>query len=93
MSETQGRKAQDVGQDEAWAANIKRTYDVYQDLEIQLARRSLDHYARISVIAERILNNAANADNIANLQAIAHRDIAIDSEWVPGPGEENINND
>lgn len=74
-------------------ANAKRTYDVYQDLDVQLARRSLDHYSRICVIAERVLNNAANVDNIANLQAVAHRDIAIDSEWVPGPGEENIKQD
>ena len=90
MSEPQDKRAQDVGQDEAWAGNIKRTYDAYQDLELQLARRSLDHYARICVIAERVLSNGVNVDNIANLQAIAHRDIAIDSTWVPGPGEENI---
>ncbi len=90
MSETEERKAQDVGQDEAWAGNIKRTYDAYQDLELQLARRSLDHYSRVSVIAERILNNGVNQDNIANLQGIAHRDVAVDSTWVPGPGEEKI---
>jgi hypothetical protein len=93
MSEREGRVAQDVGQDEAWAANIKRTYDAYQDLELQLARSALAHVNRVNVIAERILNNAATTDNIANLQAVAHRDIAIDSTWVPGPGEENIGND
>jgi len=39
-------------------------------------------------VLSRISNNAVGFDNLINMQAGAHRDIAVDSEWVPGPGEE-----
>ena len=39
-------------------ANIKRTYDVYQDLDIQAARQSLIEQTRLNQIASQALQNA-----------------------------------
>jgi hypothetical protein len=69
----------DVGSDEAqmrgivkdsheWAANSKRTYDEYQDLSLDVARRNHEYYSR-----SRDHYDATQADNrahIANLRKI-----------------------
>ena len=39
-------------------ANIKRTYDVYQDLDVQAARQSLIEQTRMNQIASQALQNA-----------------------------------
>ena len=75
-----------------WISNRKRTYDEYQDVGLGAARMSLrigeriatdslDHAARLRVIAERQLNNAATHDVDLNRQHLAHRDIATDRTW------------
>jgi predicted negative regulator of RcsB-dependent stress response len=74
-------------------ANVKRTYDVMQSVDLAREQLCHEHTARLHILAEQALANAINCTNLANLQAIAHRDIAIDSTWVPGPGEENIKDD
>lgn len=76
----------------SWIANRKRTYDEYQDVGLAAARlaqrvadrtaaQSLDHAARLQVIAERSLNNAATHDADLNAMKIRHNDIAIDRQW------------
>ncbi len=97
MAETEGRPAQDVGQDEAHAACILDT----RNLITNALKQSQQELAQINAVTTQALQNAVENANliaknaIANCQAltqqmIAHRDIAIDSQWVPGPGEENI---
>ena len=78
----------------AWFANVKRTYDEFQDLSVRTARDvhnlTLQVMQNAIAAAKRQVNNGIFVDHLANLQAIAHRDVAIDSTWVPGPGEEGI---
>lgn len=64
-------------------ANIKRTYDVYQDLDIQAARQALTEQTRLNQIASQALQNAVETANLVSEQAVRHGDIAIDGEWNP----------
>jgi transcription elongation GreA/GreB family factor len=64
-------------------ANIKRTYDVYQDLDIQAARQALIEQTRLNQIASQALQNAVETANLVSKQAVRHGDIAIDGQWNP----------
>jgi hypothetical protein len=64
-------------------ANIKRTYDVYQDLDIQAARQALTEQTRLNQIASQALQNAVETANLVSKQAVRHGDIAIDGQWNP----------
>ena len=64
-------------------ANIKRTYDVYQDLDIQAARQALVEQTRLNQIASQALQNAVETANLVSKQAVRHGDIAIDAQWNP----------
>ena len=92
MSETESRRAQDIGQDEAWAANLKRTYDEYQHESLESIRRNREIVDKIisdaqqydnqrQVIANQSLQNAVETANMVSKQAIRHSDIAIDRQW------------
>lgn len=78
----------------AWFANVKRTYDEFQDLSVRTARDvhniTLQVMQNAVTLAHRVNMQGAFHDHLASLQAIAHRDVAIDATWVPGPGEEGI---
>ena len=63
-------------------ANIKRTYDVYQDLDIQAARQSLVEQTRLNQIASQALQNAVETANMVGKQAIRHSDVAADALWT-----------
>ena len=63
-------------------ANIKRTYDVYQDLDIQAARQSLIEQTRLNQIASQALQNAVETANMVGKQAIRHADVAADALWT-----------
>ncbi|MBM3775598.1 MAG: hypothetical protein FJW37_10615 [Acidobacteria bacterium] len=64
-------------------ANIKRTYDVYQDLDVQAARQALTEQTRLNQIAAQALQNAVETANMVGKQAVRHGDIAIDGQWNP----------
>ena len=70
----------------AWASNIKRTYDVYQNLDMVAASRSQTDFDTIRSYAQLALANAVNNADLLAKQAIAHRDIAIERQW-------NLNDD
>jgi hypothetical protein len=53
-------------------ANIKRTYDVYQDLDIQAARQALTEQTRLNQIASQALQNAVETANLVSKQAVRH---------------------
>ena len=55
--------------------NRKRTYDVYQDLDISQARR-LD-----AIFANHLANTVSTADMVAK-QALRHADVAADALWT-----------
>ena len=63
-------------------ANIKRTYDVYQDLDIQAARQSMVEQTRLNQIASQALQNAVETANMVGEQSIRHADIAADALWT-----------
>ena len=71
----------EVGKDEAWFANIKRTYDEFQDISLIAARRSQIDFDGIRNVSLQALQNAVETANMIGKQAVAHRDIAIDREW------------
>jgi len=68
---------------ELTAANEKRTYDAYQDLDLELARRSQIQSEQIQNIAAQALQNAVETANIVAKQTIRHQDLAADSFWNP----------
>jgi hypothetical protein len=63
-------------------ANLKRTYDVYQDLDVQAARQSLIEQTRMNQIASQALQNAVETANMVGKQAIRHSDVAADALWT-----------
>lgn len=75
-------------------ANIKRTYDAYQDFDVQAVRQFHTTSGRINQIAEQALQNAVTTSNLANQQVLRyfeavqqqylrHSDLAGDSFWNP----------
>ena len=65
----------------AWAANLKRTYDEFQDVSLTAARRSQVEYDAVRNVSLQALQNAVETANMIGKQAVAHRDLAIDREW------------
>jgi len=77
---------------DAWRANLKRSYDEYQDVSLTAARfgmrlaeriamDSLDHSNRLKIIAEKQLSDAANHAVDLQTQTITHNDLAKDRIW------------
>ena len=75
-------------QERSWDANVKRTYDEYQQV-------SLDHIRNTNVLAERILSDAATASSQiiqqtikhtadTDAQKVRHADVAIENQWESG---------
>lgn len=64
-------------------SNIKRTYDVYQDLDVQAARQQQVTTAQINQIAVQALQNAVENSNIIAKRTIELNNLAHDSFWNP----------
>lgn len=64
-------------------ANIKRTLDVYQDLDIQTARQAQVEQTRLNQISAQALQNAVETANMVGKQAIQLNALAHDSFWNP----------
>ena len=86
----------EVGMDEAWKANIKRTYDEYQGLAVEQNRNIQAHVAKVMSDAQNISNqifqnaitstdlvmkNCLENCNTTAKQTIRHADVAIDRQW------------
>ena len=82
----------EVGKDEAWFANIKRTYDEYQHESLESVRRNRSIVDKLvsdaqqfdnqrQVIANQALQNAVETANMVGKQAVRHSDLAIDRQW------------
>lgn len=82
----------EIGKDEAWFANVKRTYDEYQQESLETIRRSRDYIGKTlsdaqqhdnarQNIANQALQNAVETANMVSKQAVRHSDIAIDRQW------------
>lgn len=82
----------EIGRDEVWFANIKRTFDEYQQLSLDLTRKLNTHFDKLisdaqqhdngrQTIANQALQNAVETANMTAKQAVRHGDIAIDRQW------------
>ena len=78
-------KGYDIGTSEAWQANMKRMFDEYQRLSLDGADKNRVAFDNVQNVALQALQNAVETANMIGKQAIAHRDIAINSEWKPKP--------
>ena len=79
-------------QERSWDANVKRTYDEYQDVALTAARRSQVNYdslqqylagkvAELDKVSLQALQNAVETANMTGKQAVRHSDLAIDRQW------------
>ncbi len=86
------RENADINAEEAWSANLKRTYDLTQSWDFELARRSAAHFdammtdtrthiANVRKVELETLQNGSHGANLVNTQSTAHRDIATDRTW------------
>lgn len=93
-----GEREFETGKDEAWFANIKRTYDEYQQVSLESTKNNQAYVAKVVSdaqvdteakrnIANQALQNAVETANMIGKQAVAHRDIAINKEWNLEPSE------
>ena len=73
-------------------ANMKRTYDEYQDLGLTGARENQSYVQKIlsdaqghhnnnQVIATQALQNAVETANLVGKQAVNHQALAVDRQW------------
>jgi len=90
MADKEARK--DIGGDEAWYANVKRTYDEFLSLSLDTARRNQLLFDKLvtdaqqydnqrQAMANQALQNAVETANMVGKQAVRHSDIAIDRQW------------
>jgi len=92
MAESEQRHYQDIGQDEAWAANLKRSYDEYQHESLESIRRNRTYVDKVIYdaqqydnqrqnLANQALQNAIETANMVGKQAVRHGDLSIDRQW------------
>ena len=66
----------DVRVDEAWKANLKRTYDEMQQESLETIRTCRIQQSNIQAIVAQALANMVENSNLAAKQSIDHRDNA-----------------
>lgn len=96
--ETRAEREFEIGKDEAWFANVKRTYDEFQDLQLTKARNAetvshrtdqqgITHDGNLHNLATQALQNAIETQNMVAKQAVRHGDLSIDHQWNLEPSE------
>jgi hypothetical protein len=58
-------------------ANIKRSFDVYQDLDIQAARQALTERTRLNQIASQALQNAVETANMVGKRYLLAAEVCL----------------
>lgn len=66
----------------AWEVNRKRTYDVYQHMDLELFRDRSGLHAKLDNIAVQALQNSVETANMVGKQAVKHADVAADALWT-----------
>lgn len=88
----QKERSFEIGKDEAWFANVKRTYDEFQQESLETIRHMRTHFDKMvsdaqqydnqrQVIANQALQNAVETANMVGKQNVRHVDIATDRTW------------
>jgi hypothetical protein len=81
-------------QERSWDANVKRTYDEYQQESLESIRRNRTHVDKMitdaqqhdnqrQTIANHALELAVSRDNEAMLKSQKHGELAMDHLWNP----------
>jgi len=84
--------------EEIHKSNRKRTYDAYQDLDLnaarnnadlvnERARRSQENFDKLNNIAIQALQNAVETSNLTGKQSIRHSGLEEDQLWNLEPSE------
>ena len=79
-------------QNEAWFANIKRSFDEYQNESLESVKNNRllinkiltdaqQHDNTRQTIANQALQNAVETANMVGKQSVRHSDLAIDRQW------------
>jgi len=82
----------EVGMNEAWQVNNKRTYDEYLHESLESIRRNRTVVDKLlsdaqqadnvrQNIANQALQNAVETANIVSKQSVRHSDLAVDRQW------------
>lgn len=82
----------DIGEGEAWKANMKRMFDEYQNVSLDGIGKNRNHFDKLvsdaqesdnrkRSIADQALQNAVETANMVGKQAVRHSDVAIDRQW------------
>jgi predicted YcjX-like family ATPase len=71
----------EIGKDDAWFANVKRTYDVYSQHAIKAFTDAQQFDNARQNIANQALQNAVETANMVGKQAVNHMAIAVDRQW------------
>jgi hypothetical protein len=66
----------------AWAANVKRAYDEYQDVGLVSARRSQQNFDSINAVSLQALQNAVTTADMVAKAAVKHSEFATDRIWA-----------
>jgi hypothetical protein len=66
----------------AWEVNRKRTYDVYQDFDVQAVRHFHNNAAKLDALSIQAMQNAIETANMVGKQAVKHADVAADALWT-----------
>jgi hypothetical protein len=74
----------------AWPANVKRTYEEYQDLALTAARRSQSNFDQLNNVALQAMQNAVTTADMVAKQAIKHSDIAATTNLGVGVAAESV---
>jgi hypothetical protein len=56
----------------------------------ELRQDARQQLALVNTYQNGLLKGLVTSDSLITKQAIAHRDVAVDSTWDPGPGEESV---
>ena len=79
-------------QERSWDANVKRSYDEFQQESLETIREMRTFFSKLLTdaqqfdnarqsIANQSLQNAVETANMVSKQAIRHTDLAIDRQW------------
>lgn len=82
-------KGYDIGTSEAYQTNLKMFLDEHLGKNLDASKRSQSFFDQITqngiVMTQLIQSSLVSTLDLIAKQAVAHRDIAIDSEWKPKP--------
>lgn len=82
QNESERNAGEQTDSQTAWEVNRKRTYDAYQDFDIQALRAQQGMNAKLDQISIQALQNAVETANMVGKQAIKHADVAADALWT-----------